>query len=120
MTRHQKIMAIKAEIENYERQRNFEIFYPLPKHLKELINLFTVDNSENTDFIEYVNKEPIDGVKWCLEECKDGYGQNDWWINCTIRQIKEHSVVAIRNFYTACRWFKVNCLDDEMVFAPGF
>lgn len=116
MTRREKINAVKLEINNYELHPNGIPFFPLPDRLADLIKLFNVDNTGNAGLIEYVNDEPIKAVTWCLNECNCGYGKDDWWINKTIEQVKNHSSTAINNFFVGCRSFEVNILNDELPF----
>ncbi len=115
MTMKEKINDIHLEIKKYEWQSNGIPFFPLPDKLKALIMSFNVDNTGNEDLIAYVYDEPIQGLRWCLDECNCGYGKDDWWIDKTIDQIKERSSIAIRNFFVACHCFKVNILNDECV-----
>jgi hypothetical protein len=115
MTIKEKINAIQLEIKNYKWQPNGIPFFPLPDKLKYLIKLFNVDSSANPDLIEYAKDEPIQGLTWCLDECNCGYCKEDWWIDKTIDQVKERSSIAIRNFFVACHYFKVNILNEECV-----
>lgn len=114
MTRQKKIMAIKAEIENYEWKANGKIFFPLCDHLNELMKLFNIDDTANAEFIKRVNEKSIEKIEWCLEECKYAYNKDDKWINFTIQQFKEESSSAIWKFKEACCDLKVNSLSDEI------
>jgi len=116
MTLKQRIKDVQAEIENFEWQPNVIPFFPLPDKFEELIFLFTTDKTGNPTFIEEVNSRSIERIKWCIKECKNGYGKDEWWINFTInRQIKEWVKSAVNYFYIACKEHNVNILNKEIL-----
>ncbi len=114
MKRIEKIIAVQKEIESFKWKRNGIPFYPLPDKLNELKNLFDADPNGNADLNKQLNDGPIKTINWCIEECKNGIGKEDWWMDRTEIQIKDSCKSAVTSFVFICDSFKPNLLHDKI------
>lgn len=95
MIKKKKLTHVLSEVQSYKREINGIPFYPLADKLEGLTKLFNVNDTGNNDFIKAVNIDLVHVINWCIEECKNGYGKERWWIDLTLRQVKEYSSSAV-------------------------